>query len=92
MLSRRRVTVSAGIVAVLGLALFLFVQRSGDDDAEPQDIGNVVQPGAPGQPGRTLSAEDLRSLTQPAHTPADVDKTLSAMAASIDELARAKKG
>jgi glutamate-1-semialdehyde 2,1-aminomutase len=27
-----------------------------------------------------------------AHTPADVDKTLSAMAASIDELARAKKG
>ena len=27
-----------------------------------------------------------------AHTPADVDKTLSAMAASIDDLARAKKG
>jgi glutamate-1-semialdehyde 2,1-aminomutase len=27
-----------------------------------------------------------------AHTPADVDNTLSAMAASIDELARAKKG
>jgi glutamate-1-semialdehyde 2,1-aminomutase len=27
-----------------------------------------------------------------AHTPADVDKTLSAMAASIDELARARKG
>ena len=27
-----------------------------------------------------------------AHTPADVDKTLSAMAASVDELARARKG
>jgi uncharacterized protein (DUF305 family) len=72
MLSRRRVIVSAVVVAVLGLALFLLVQRSGDDDAKPQDIGNVVQPGAPGQSGRTLSAEDLRSLTPPAHTPADV--------------------
>jgi uncharacterized protein (DUF305 family) len=72
MLSRRRVIVSAGVVAALGLALFLFVQRSGGGDAKPQDIGNVVQPGAPGQSGRSLSAEDLRSLTPPAHTPADV--------------------
>jgi uncharacterized protein (DUF305 family) len=71
MLSSRRVLISAGVVAVLGLAVFLFVQRSGDD-AEAPDVGNVVQPGAPGQSGRTLSAEDLRSFTPPAYTQADV--------------------
>ncbi len=70
--SRRRIVLSAGVVAVLGLTLFLVVQGSGDDEARAPDVGNVVQPGAPGQSGRSLSAEDLRSLTPPAYTPADV--------------------
>jgi uncharacterized protein (DUF305 family) len=70
MLSSRRVIVSAGILAVLGLAVFLFLRVSGDDPKEPSP-GNVVQPGAPGQPGRTLSGDDLRSFTPPTHTPAD---------------------
>jgi uncharacterized protein (DUF305 family) len=70
MLSSRRVVISVGVLVVLGLTLFLFLQRS-DDDAKDPDIGRVVQPGAPGQSGRSLSAEDLRSLSPPAHTPAD---------------------
>jgi len=70
MLSSRRVIVSAAVLAVLGLALFLFLRRSGDDATEPSP-GNVVQPGAPGQSGRSLSAEDLRTISPPAHTPAD---------------------
>jgi uncharacterized protein (DUF305 family) len=72
MLSSRRVRVIvlAGALAVLGVALFLFLQRS-DDAAEEPDVGNVVQPGAPGQSGRTLSAEDLRNATPPGHSPAD---------------------
>jgi uncharacterized protein (DUF305 family) len=69
-LSSRRVIVSAVVVAVLGLALVLFLQRS-DDGAKQPDPGNVVQPGAPGQPGRSLSAEDLRTFSPPTHTPAD---------------------
>lgn len=69
----RRVMVSAGVVVVLGAALFAFV-RGGDDipPAQDRDVGNVVQPGAPGQSGRSLSAEDLRGITAPAHTAADV--------------------
>jgi uncharacterized protein (DUF305 family) len=71
MLSSRRVIVSAGVLAVLGVALLvLFLQRS-DEDAENPPGGRVVQPGAPGQPGRSLSPEDLRNLSPPAHTPAD---------------------
>ena len=70
MLSSRRVVVSAGVLVVLGLALFLFLRPSGEDAEEP-DVGRVVQPGAPGQSGRSLSAEDLRKATPPGHTPAD---------------------
>jgi len=47
---------------------------SGDD--EPDAVGepapNIVQPGAPGQPSRTLSADELVELGPPAHTDADV--------------------
>jgi uncharacterized protein (DUF305 family) len=34
---------------------------------------NVVQPGAPGEPSRELSAEDLARLETPKHTKADVE-------------------
>src|SRR5262245_23724412 len=71
MLSSRRVLISAGVLAVLGVALFLFLQRPDDTAKEPADIGRVVQPGAPGQSGRSLSAEDLRTVSPPAHTAAD---------------------
>jgi predicted SnoaL-like aldol condensation-catalyzing enzyme len=33
---------------------------------------NIVQPGAPGQPSQTLSAEDLANLPKERHTDADV--------------------
>jgi len=37
----------------------------------PADGPRVVQPGAPGQPGRTLSRDDLTTFAPPTHTPAD---------------------
>jgi uncharacterized protein (DUF305 family) len=50
---------------------------SGDseDDAQPSDDQqvNIVQPGAPGEPSRTLSPDDVEEIESPAHTEADVD-------------------
>jgi uncharacterized protein (DUF305 family) len=70
MLSSRRFIVPAAVLAVVGFGLFLFLPRS-DDPAKGPAGERIVQPGAPGQPGRTLSAEDLRSLSPPAHTASD---------------------
>jgi uncharacterized protein (DUF305 family) len=48
----------------------------GEFQVERQSTGevapNVVQPGAPGQPARTLSAEDLAKLPTETHTEVDV--------------------
>jgi uncharacterized protein (DUF305 family) len=45
----------------------------GDDDAPQAEAApNIVQPGAPGQPSRTLSADELAALEPAAHTDADV--------------------
>ena len=47
---------------------------SGSD--EPETVGetapNIVQPGAPGRPSRTLSPEELEEIEQTPHTKADV--------------------
>jgi len=43
----------------------------GDGPAPDASSPRVVQPGAPGQPARTLSRDDLASFTPPPHTPAD---------------------
>jgi uncharacterized protein (DUF305 family) len=48
----------------------------GDDDvATPQgeSAPNIVQPGAPGDPSRTLSQEEFEALEVPKHVQADVD-------------------
>jgi uncharacterized protein (DUF305 family) len=50
---------------------------SGEASQETQTVGetapNIVQPGAPGQPSRTLTPEELTELETPEHTEADVE-------------------
>jgi uncharacterized protein (DUF305 family) len=50
---------------------------SGDSSEETQTVGetapNIVQPGAPGQPSRTLTPEELAEIEREEHTDADVD-------------------
>lgn len=62
------------MTAVLAVALG---GCGGDGDVETQTVGetapNVVQPGAPGEPSRTLSPEELEALEAPEHTEADVE-------------------
>ncbi|MGS2617875.1 DUF305 domain-containing protein [Micromonospora sp. LZ34] len=61
---------AAAIVAA-GAALFAVLQLTGDRAEEPPAT-RVVQPGAPGQAGRTLSpAERAQLPPPPAHTAAD---------------------
>jgi uncharacterized protein (DUF305 family) len=67
----RRVVVSVVLaVAALGLVIYAVVRSTGggsDEGAGPR----IVQPGAPGQSGRTLSPEEVSSLKPSAHTAAD---------------------
>ena len=65
--NRRLVLFAAAAVAV-GLGVVAVVALVDDD---PPVTPRVVQPGAPGQPGRTLSPEELASLAPPAYTAAD---------------------
>jgi uncharacterized protein (DUF305 family) len=50
---------------------------SGDSSEETRTVGetapNVVQPGAPGEPTRTLTPQELEELEPAAHTAADVE-------------------
>jgi uncharacterized protein (DUF305 family) len=59
----------ASVVAIgaVTAAIVLLNGRPDPDASGPR----VVQPGAPGQPGQTLSLDDLSSFTPPPHTPAD---------------------
>ena len=61
------------------LAVLLAAALAGctfDTSEETQTVGetapNVVQPGAPGEPSRTLGPEELAEIEQPAYTEADV--------------------
>src|SRR5918999_4161987 len=67
-------TVSRLGAIVLAGALLLVGCSGGEDEDAPQGEAapNIVQPGAPGQPSRTLSADELAELQPPAHTDADV--------------------
>ncbi|WP_147456898.1 DUF305 domain-containing protein [Micromonospora pisi] len=81
--SRRRVLAAvAATAAVLGVGSFAVLRATGDRADEraanqvvqsaPPTANQVVQPGAPGQAGRTLSpAEQSQLPPPPAHTPAD---------------------
>lgn len=59
----------ASIVAV---AAELLVGCSGSDDGTERDVGNVVQPGAPGERSRKLTGEAVAELETVKHTRADV--------------------
>ncbi|MFC3505268.1 DUF305 domain-containing protein [Micromonospora krabiensis] len=71
--SRRRVLIAVlGATVALGAATVAVVQLTGDSPDEAPPPVRVVQPGAPGQPGRTLSPADRSQLpAPPAHTDAD---------------------
>lgn len=61
-----------GAVVVAG-TLLAGCSGEGDGDEPLGDAApNIVQPGAPGQPSRTLAADELAGLAPPAHTDADV--------------------
>jgi hypothetical protein len=70
---RRRIIVAVvAVVAVVGLGLGVFAAFQITGDApDDRDHTRVVQPGAPGQPGRTMSNDELATLSPPAHTTAD---------------------
>jgi uncharacterized protein (DUF305 family) len=58
-------------VAIVPVALVLLAGCGGSGDDEPE-VGNVVQPGAPGEPSRKLTADDLAEIKPTKHTKADV--------------------
>lgn len=73
MWSQRRLVaaVAAFVVAVAGIVVAVVLSQG--NGTEQPDGPLVVQPGAPGEPGRTLSPEELASLTVPPHNAADVE-------------------
>lgn len=68
--SRRLVIVAIAAATVLGAGAYAIVQLATDAPDTRADV-RVVQPGAPGQPGRTLSREELSTLSPPSFTAAD---------------------
>lgn len=64
-------------VPLLALAALALAGCSGDAAEETQTSGetapNIVQPGAPGEPSRTLTPEELAEIEPPEHTAADVE-------------------
>ncbi len=71
MFPSRRVVVPAVLAAVaLNVGLLVAFHGAGDASTEPTGP-RVIQPGAPGQPGRTLAADELATFSPPAHTAAD---------------------
>ncbi len=64
------------VLLALAVALFTGCSGSGSDADEAQPTGevapNIVQPGAPGEPTRTLSLEELAALEAPEHGDGDV--------------------
>jgi uncharacterized protein (DUF305 family) len=55
------------------LALVLLAGCGGDSEPpKPTPVGNVVQPGAPGEQSRKLTAQDLAEIEPAKHTNADV--------------------
>ena len=59
--------------AIAAVAAVLLAGCGGDSEPpKPTPVGNVVQPGAPGEPSRKLSAEEVAEIEQAKHTKADV--------------------
>jgi uncharacterized protein (DUF305 family) len=60
--------------AAVPLAVAALAGCGGSDRPAPEEPeANVVQPGAPGEPSRKLSADELADVAQVKHTKADVD-------------------
>ena len=59
---------SVGVVfAAIGIFLAALAACGGDDNDQ-----NIVQPGAPGEPSKTLSEDEAEALETPTYNPADV--------------------
>ena len=60
--------VAVGAVGLAGCS-------GGGDDSQPrgEPAPNIVQPGAPGEPNRTLSQEEFEAIQSPKHVKADVE-------------------
>ncbi len=59
--------------AIVPVAAVLLAGCGGDSEQpKPTPVGNVVQPGAPGEPSRKLTAEEVAEIEQTKHTKADV--------------------
>ncbi|MEV0155171.1 DUF305 domain-containing protein [Micromonospora sp. NPDC050686] len=75
MVLSRRLVLAAGAAAVaVGVGSFAAVQLTGgepDQPPRPAAADRIVQPGAPGQSGRSLSPEELASIAPPEHKAAD---------------------
>ena len=63
----------AALPVVVAVAVAGWQAWNGDAQATGEIPPNIVQPRAPGQPSRTLSADELRELETPAHTVADIE-------------------
>jgi uncharacterized protein (DUF305 family) len=60
-------------LAIVPVAAVLLAGCGGDSEQpKPTPVGNVVQPGAPGEPSRKLTAGDVAEIEQAKHTKADV--------------------
>ena len=59
--------------AIVPVAALLLAGCVGDSEQpKPTPVGNVVQPGAPGEPSRKLLAGEVAEIEQAKHTKADV--------------------
>src|SRR5687768_12336356 len=62
----------SALIAPAVLVLLAGCGGSADEPERPRDVGTVVEPGAPGEPSRKLTAQDLAQIEQAKHTKADV--------------------
>ncbi|WP_073839760.1 DUF305 domain-containing protein [Micromonospora sp. CB01531] len=68
----RRVVISAVVATVVvGSGVGVALWANGDDPGYRPPSAHVVQPGAPGQPGKSLSGTDLSQVSPPGFTAAD---------------------
>ena len=72
--ARKRIWILAAFAVLLVIvAVAGWLAWNDGAEATGEIPPNIVQPGAPGQQSRTLSADELRELKTPAHTAADVE-------------------
>lgn len=69
----RRTALSSAIRAAAGLLLLGGLAACTSTDPEREEAAPVVQLGAPGESGTTLSPEEVEAATEPVHTDADVE-------------------